>query len=338
MIIFFYGENDFKISQKIKELQNKFVQEVNKDGQSIFKFEGEKLKKEDFISQINNDSLFSERKMVIIFDLIKNKQKGIFKKLLEYLEKNKINNSADIFIFIERNIKNKGTTGLLKAGSIKDLPLNLEEKELYNFLKRQKYSQEFKNYTGSELSNFIKNELDHYNLKIDNKEMQLLIAITGNNPWNVYNEIKKIAHYKFSEEDKKVSQQDIEKISSEIFSENIFNFTDAISVKNTKQALKLLEEQYLAGSEPDYILTMLLRQFKILLQIRELLDQNYNSQKIISALKLKPFIVNKGINQAKNFESQTIKKIINKLSEIEINNRSGLTNIKANLGLIIAKL
>ncbi|MFA5644661.1 MAG: DNA polymerase III subunit delta [Patescibacteria group bacterium] len=338
MIIFFYGENDFKISQKIKELQNKFVQEVNKDGQSIFKFEGEKLKKEDFISQINNDSLFSEKKMVIIFDLIKNKQKGIFKKLLEYLKKDKINNSADIFIFIERNIKSKGTAGLLKAGSIKDLPLNLEEKELYTFLKIQKYSQEFKNYTGSELSNFIKNELNRYNLKIDNKEIQLLIAITGNNPWNVYNEIKKIAHYKFSEEDKKVNQKDIEKISSEIFSENIFNFTDAISAKNTKQALKLLEEQYSAGSEPDYILTMLLRQFKILLQIRELLDQNYNSQKIISALKLKPFIVNKGINQAKNFESQTIKKIINKLSEIEINNRSGLTNIKANLGLIIAKL
>ena len=78
MIIFFYGENDFKISQKIKELEEKFVREVDTSGQNIFKFDGEKIKLEEIAGQIASGSLFSNKKMVLIFDLIKNKQKNIF--------------------------------------------------------------------------------------------------------------------------------------------------------------------------------------------------------------------------------------------------------------------
>lgn len=339
MIIFFYGENDFKISQKIKELKEKFIKEVDQSGQNIFNFDGEKIKIEEILNQIGSGSLFCHKKMIIISNLIKNKQKNVYKNLLGYLEKNKVNNSTDIFIFIEKNIRNKSGKNLVKISSDKESPLNKEEKEFFSFLNRQKYAQEFKKFTQSELLDFIKKEFLNYDLKIDNKEAQLLLAITGSDSWNLFTEIKKIALFKLSQHpDNKINQEDIKKISSGIFTENIFSFTDAISTRNTNQALKILEEQYLAGSDPDYILSMLLRQFKILLQIRELLDLNYNSQKIITSLKLHPFIVNKGINQAKNFEIKLIKKIINNLIEIENQNRKGQINTKIIINLLITKI
>lgn len=338
MIIFFYGENDFRISQKIKELQEKFIREIDNSGQNIFKFEGEKIKLEELSNQISNGSLFSNKKMILISDLIKNKQKNILKSLLEYLGKNKVSSSDDIVIFTEKNIKEKNNN-LIKISSGKESVLNKEEKEFYLFLKGQKFAQEFKNFSSLELNNFIKKELASFNLKIDNKESQLLLAISGNDTWNLYNEIKKIANFKLAQNmGDKILAEDIEKISSGIFSENIFSFTDAISAKNPKLASKILEEQYTAGSEADYILSMLLRQFKILLQIRVLLDLNYNTAKIISSLKLHPFVVNKGINQAKNFESKKLKKIINILAETELQNRQGNPNIKAIINLLIATI
>lgn len=339
MIILLYGENDFKIKQKIKEFRSKFIKDVDSSGQNIFIFEGEKIKAEEMMSQIGSGSLFSSKKMVLISNLIKNKQKNILKNLLNYLQNNKVNASSDIFIFSEENIKNKTANNLVKIVSGRETVLNKEEKEFFNFLARQKYSQESKNYSSLELSAFIKTEFSKYNLKIDNKEIQLIIALNDSNPWNIYSEIKKIANFKKGEKGSdKISSEDIDKIGSGIFTENIFNFTDAISAKNTKRALKILEEQYLAGSEPDYILSMLLRQFKILLQIRELLDLNYNSSKIGSSIRLHPFIINKGINQAKNFEQKNIRRIINELAKIELLNRSGQANVKVSLSLLISKI
>lgn len=339
MIIFLYGENDFKIKQKIKEFRDRFTKEVDNSGQNIFVFDGEKIKLEEISGQISSGSLFCSKKMVIISDFIKNKQKNIYDNFLDYLQKNKASNSVDIFIFSEKNIKTKGGKGLVKTTGEQEVPLNKSEKEFYNFLTRQKYSQEYKNYNQSELINLVKKELKNNDLEIDTKEANLLIALADNNTWNIHNEIKKLIHFKLEQlPNNKINQADIEKISSGVFSENIFAFTDAISTRNKKLASQILEEQYLAGAEPDYVLSMLLRQFKILLQIRQLLDLNYNSQKIISSLSLHPFIITKGINQAKNFSSDLLKKIINNLIYAEKENRTGNTSLKTIINLIIGKL
>lgn len=339
MIIFFYGENDFKIKQKIEELKNKFIKDIDPSGQNIFRLDGEKINSTDFSSKLSSGSLFCSKKMLIISNLLRNKEKNILSNLLDYFKKNKLDKSDDIFIFVENDLKSKNKKDLIKISNDREITLKVEEKKLYNFLSQQKYTQEIKNFNTSELNSFIKKELELYKLKIENKDIQLLIALIGNNPWNIYHEIKKLAYYKLSSEPiEKIQKKDIEKIVTGIFTENIFNFTDAISVKNTKLALKILEEQYLAGSEPDYILLMLLRQFKILLQIRELLDLNYNSQKIISSLNLHPFVVNKGINQAKNFNKKTIKDILNTLIKMEKLNRSSSIDLKVYLNLLVARV
>ena len=107
MIILLYGENDFKIHQKAKELKDKFIREIDPSGQNIWKIDGDKMKIEDLSNQLGSSSLFVNKKMVIISDLIKNKQKDFLKKFLEYIKKNKLSESPDIFIFVEKNIKNK---------------------------------------------------------------------------------------------------------------------------------------------------------------------------------------------------------------------------------------
>lgn len=339
MIIFFYGENDFKIKQKIQEGRDKFMAEIDPAGQNIFVLDGEKMSGGDLAAHLNSPSLFSRKKMVIISNLINNKQKEIFSALADYLRQNQLEQSDDILIFSEKNIKSKNQRDLLKISSGREASLTAEEKKLYSYLRQQKYQQECKNFTSAELSRLVNSELAGHNLKIEARDIQLLLALVGSDPWKLHQEIKKLAHYKTAKgQADKIQKNDLEKMIGETFNDNIFSFIDALSSRNIKLALRLLEEQYLAGSEPEYIAVRLLKQFKILLSIRELLDLNYNSQKIISSLKLHPFVVAKGINQAKNFDQKTLKSIINSLMELERLNRSASIDLKVFLNLMINRL
>ncbi len=339
MIIFLYGENDFKIHQKTEELKNKFIKEVDQNGQNIWKLDGEKIKIEDLSSKLGSSSLFISKKMLIISNLIKNKQKDFLKIILDYIKKNKINESPDILIFTEKHLKSKNDKNLVKINDTRETALNNNEKLFFNFLLGEKYTQELKKFNNQELIDFIKREFKKFSLDIDSKLAQNIINLTGASPWMIKNEIKKISHLKLSDpNNKKIDTQDIEDNIFEKHQENIFAFTDSISSRNIKQSLDILEKQYLADLEADYILSMLIRQFKILLQIRNALELNFNTSKIISSLKLHPFIINKGINQARNFDKETLKNIINQLIELDKKNRSEFCDLKSEINLIINKL
>ena len=339
MIIFLYGENDFKIHQKTEELKNKFIKEVDQNGQNIWKLDGEKIKIEDLSSKLGSSSLFISKKMLIISNLIKNKQKDFLKIILDYIKKNKINESPDILIFTEKHLKSKNDKNLVKINDTRETALNNNEKLFFNFLLEEKYTQELKKFNNQELIDFIKKEFKKFSLDIDSKLAQNIINLTGASPWMIKNEIKKISYLKLSDpNNKKIGTQDIEDNIFEKHQENIFAFTDSISSRNIKQSLDILEKQYLADLEADYILSMLIRQFKILLQIRNALELNFNTSKIISSLKLHPFIINKGINQARNFDKETLKNIINQLIELDKKNRSEFCDLKSEINLIISKL
>ena len=159
-------------------------------------------------------------------------------------------------------------------------------------------------------------------------------------------QINKLINYKASQklhlgDDEKGTEINIEDVKGLVrgqFDENIFALTDAISARNKTQAAKLLEEQVEAGLTDSYLLTMIVRQFKILMQIRQALDSGLTSRKIITLLKLHPFIVQKGIGQARNFNLNTLKSIFSKLVEIDYLMKSGKADVKPALSLLIAKI
>jgi len=119
---------------------------------------------------------------------------------------------------------------------------------------------------------------------------------------------------------------------------NIFSLTDAIGAGNKGQALKLLEEQIESGAAETYLLSMILRQFKIILRIRAALDLGGNGKSIASSLKLHPFIVQKGISQARFFSLDSLKKIISRLVRMDYELKTGQGDLKTGLALLIAGL
>ncbi|MFA5160215.1 MAG: DNA polymerase III subunit delta [Candidatus Omnitrophota bacterium] len=338
MIIFLYGENSFKAKQKLNILKNKFTQEVDPTEQSFNVIDGATADLKEISQLVNTSSLFAKKRLTLIENIFANKKTTILEELLDFLKNNNLDKADDIIIIYEPKIKTNRSQVVKTGAAKKESPLNAKEKKLFDFLKSQKFSQEFKNPTNTELLAWVKEEFKNRNSAIDFQGTQALISSVGPDLWQLNNEIDKLANYKkLGDIPTSITALDVKKIVAGNFDENIFALTDAFSLKQKALALKILEEQFRAGLSEEYILTMLTRQFKILLQIKAALEENYAPAKMASALKFHPFVIKKGIDQARNFTMEQLKDISNKLLKIDYLNKTGQGEPKTNLNLLISE-
>ncbi len=347
MIIFLYGENTFLSRQKLKNLKDKFIRDIDPSGQSLSVIDGASSSLLEINEQISPNSLFAKKRMIVIENIFLNKSSEIFEQLINLFKKRK--KDDNIIIFWDSSIKTKkqgmkkNVLTLDNKGGEKNILL--KPKKFYDFLAKQKYVQEFRDLSNNDLSNWIKKEIENRGGQINLQAINLLISLVGNDLWQINNEIEKLINYKLGQEPKLVSGgkpiiidiQDIEQLIRGNFDQNIFALTDAISARNKAQTINLLEKEFASGINDVYLLTMITRQFKILLQIRQALDSGFTSRKIISILKLHPFIVQKGINQVRNFNLEQLKNIISQLVEADKDLKTGKIDIRTVLNLLLAQ-
>jgi len=318
MIIFLYGEDTFRSRQKLKALKEKFRQEVDKDGSSLVLLDGAETDLGKINEAVATASLFSRKRMVVIERIFSNKSKNLTNSL-EELFKKKDNDNIVIFwddISGEKMSKNK----------------------FFNFLSAQKFSQNFKALSNLETSNWIIKEVNGHSVKISQQATNALVAMFGNDLWTLNNEIEKLVNRKQGEGSDEINAEDIGRLEGGKIDENIFAFTDAISQKNKAQALSLFEKEMEAGAADVYLVRMIIRQFRILLQVRQGLDSGFSPQQIASQLKIHPFVVNKSFQQVQKFDLELLKKIFNRLVEIDSGIKSGKSDFKTQISLLIAQI
>ena len=331
MIIFLYGKDTYRSRKKLKELKEKFLREIDPGGSSLITIDGEIVNMEKINEIVAARSLFTRKRMIIIEKLLSNKSKIVLDQAAEYfrkLSKQKNKDEEDNIIIFWDDL------GGGKIGANK----------LYKFLIKQKFVQNFKLFSNTEAINWVKNEVKARQAKISGQAALSLSSLFGSDLWQLSNEIDKLINYKRGQQEKlldndsggEIGLADIEKLARGKADENIFALTDAISSKNKARALELLEKEIAAGITETYLIHMIIRQFRILLQIRQGLEEGLTSRKMINQLKLHPFVVQKSITQARNFSMEILKKIFHSLVEIDKKIKTGQTDTKTAISLLIA--
>jgi DNA polymerase III subunit delta len=163
--------------------------------------------------------------------------------------------------------------------------------------------------------------------------LSLLISKTGNDLWRLNNEINKLIAAANGEI---IDKDLISQLVKGDIEENIFALTDALVSKNNGLSLRLLEEQLAAGLSEEYILSMLQRQIKLMLEIKKLQTNNIIQERAIAtALKVHPFVAKKNLQQSKNFSQLELEKYWWSLLELDFNNKQGQADIKSELYALI---
>ncbi len=325
MIIFLHGADTFRSRRKLQELKAKFVKDVDPSSQSLSVIDGQSTDLKNIAAQINTGSLFVKKRLVVIENIFKNKKEKIFGELFEFLKKfaKQKNEKDNILIFWDEDLK-----GGMKA-------LKTESKKLFTFLSAQDYTQEFTALSSSQLMGFLKKEAASYDKEISAPAAALLINLTNGDVWSLNQEIKKLS---FHATGSQITPEDVKEMVAGSFNEDIFALTDALSARQKNLAIKLLEEQYAAGLSDEYLLAMLTRQFKILLQLRTAIDYKMTPLEMPTKLKLHPFVVKKGLIAARNFTTPLLKSYLNQLIDLDARNKKGLADIRTELTLLISGL
>jgi len=351
MILFLYGPDTYRSRQKLNEIIEHY-KKVHKSGLNLKYFDDENLNFQDFKDEVRQTSMFAEKKLIILAEAFPNSE---FKE--KFLKGAKIFRDAeDVILFYE--------TGQIP-----------EKDSLFDFLIKQAKCQEFKPLEGQRLRNWIKKEFEKYQTGIENKALDKLIEFVGSNLWQMSNEIRKLVSYRapraarrrdksllnlrsapprsvaeggkenevlFDHKSKykniEISSGDIELLVKPKIETDIFKTIDALALKDKKQALGLVHKHLEKGDSPLYLLSMINFQFRNLLIVKDLI-QKYRSPYIPSKVtNLHPYIIKKSYSLAQKFTIQELKKIYQKIFQVDLDIKTGRVEPEVALDLLIAEI
>lgn len=119
---------------------------------------------------------------------------------------------------------------------------------------------------------------------------------------------------------------------------NIFDMVDALGNRQTQQALRLLVQLHNEGAHPLYLLTMIVRQYRILLQVKDLARQGLGPDAIAQRLGLHPFPTGKALTQAQRYTTQQLGSIYDRLLETDVAIKTGKMEAGLALNLLVVEL
>jgi DNA polymerase-3 subunit delta len=134
-----------------------------------------------------------------------------------------------------------------------------------------------------------------------------------------------------------VRMADVDKVSIVSAQGNVFELVDALGQGDGKKAQHVLH-QLLEDEDAFELWGMVIRQFRLLLQARELLDANASIPEIQKALGLHEYVAQKVTNQAKRFSMASLETIYHKLLEIDEGAKTSQVTLDLALDTFIVEL
>jgi DNA polymerase-3 subunit delta len=117
----------------------------------------------------------------------------------------------------------------------------------------------------------------------------------------------------------------------------IFDLVDLIGQRRGPQAMRELRK-LLETAEPLYVLSMIVRQYRLILQAKELLGERATEADISKALALHPFPTGKVCAQARNFSLDGLERIYRRLLDYDVGIKTGQIEAAAALDTLVAAL
>ncbi len=320
MIIFVYGEDGFRVNQKVKQLTTAYQEKFDASGLNLNTFDAKDkgVKYGDALQSICSLPFLSEKRMVVIQNILQTKKTEVT-KWVEGLQR-----TPESTIVVLQEIE--------KAANVKKSDLF---KKLQSEIESHEY--EFKVLEGAKLRKWIQERVSERNASINTDALNLLLQRLGIDMWQMDQEIAKLCAYANNEP---ISNEMVMSLTNASFEGKIFQLMDAVSQKQPARAVALLDEERKSGANDHYIFTMLLRQLRILMQVSAFTRENPSagSKQIADSFKLHPYVAKKSLDQCRRFDLETLLEVHRLLYEYEHMLKRGQIKASLSVDLIAQKL
>ena len=155
---------------------------------------------------------------------------------------------------------------------------------------------------------------------------QALANHVGNDLFQARQEIEKAITYVGT--GKQVSSADVRLLCTATKEENIFALVDAVGMRDVKTTTRLYQELILE-MPAQYILSMLVRQIRLILQASIVLEHKGSAKDVVEVSDIKgEWQGEKLLNQAKRFNLHELEMIYQKLDQIDEDSKIGRISIE----------
>jgi DNA polymerase-3 subunit delta len=201
----------------------------------------------------------------------------------------------------------------------------------------QAWSQLFTLPKGGAMTRWVLDQTQALAGEISSQAAQLLASYIDEDPRLAKSEIIKLLTY--VDHSREITEEDVRLLVADVRQGDVFEMVDAIGYGDGEKALEMLR-RLLEEGEALPLFGMIVRQFRLLIQVRELLDENpgLSPEDIAGEIGVHPYPIKKITPQAKLFNLPQLKRIYHQLSDVDQAIKTGQLEDKLALDLLIASL
>jgi DNA polymerase-3 subunit delta len=313
MFYIFHGDDEHSKREYLSQLQEKLgdmaLVELN-----TTRFDGRSLSFSALQHACESVPFLSDRRLVIVDDLLLNKP--------EYLD--------ELVLYVE---KLPATTRLVFWESRllkKNHPLILLAQQ-----SDQGYVKLFKRLEVRELPQWIQHRISERGGRISSRAAHMLAINVGNDLALLDNEIEKLVLYKGAEQ---IEVDDISLLCPFVAEASIFDLVDALGSRHRRTAAELLQSKIADGTDPGRLFYMITRQYRLLIQAKELAVSDSRPDEISRVLNIPAFVASKLIQQSQNYSLEQLEQIYAHLLDMDVGVKTGKTDLPTALNLLVAGL
>lgn len=314
-----YGEETFLLENCVKNIKKLFGEKITGINYILL----DETNINAIISDIETPAFGYEKKLIIA------KNTGLFKKDLKRKSKNDNSDLKEkLNTYIKENISQINETVVIVF-----IEETAEKCELLSTIDKYGITCNFEYLKPIQIQNRLKAIINAYKVNIEMSTLSYLIECCGTDMQELINETRKLIEY--AGEGNTIKKEDIDKLSIKKMESIIFDLTDSLGKKNTKQAIEVLRNLILSKEPLQKILITLYNHFKKLYLTKLAISQNRD---VTTSLDLKPnqtFLANKYKAQASYFKQNELRKILQELCDLDYKNKIGLIDLNVGLESIL---
>ena len=295
-VTFLYGNDEFAIARKLKDFESDFADPTTA-GMNTARLEARSMSEDELNNAINAMPFLAPKRLVILSN-----------------PSAKYNNPSTRKKF-ETYISNVPDSARLVIHELME-PKETEKHWLIKWSKNSTAikTQSFMLPKQRDMAGWIINEVKNQNGKIEPQAAAKLAEMVGVDTRQAGMEISKLLAY--VNWARPVQGSDVEAVCIVTSQQSVFEFADALSQGNGKVAQRLLH-RLLENEDAFALWGMVVRQFRLLIQAREILDGRGNKDDVARALGVHPYVAEKTTGQAGRFSIESLESIYRKLLGID---------------------
>ncbi|RLC65982.1 MAG: DNA polymerase III subunit delta [Chloroflexi bacterium] len=322
MFYLFHGEDEFSRAEAVQNLKQRMDGDPAMVDLNTAILDGRKITLGELRHACDTIPFLADRRLVIVEGLLgalsaqeKRRSKEILDELVAYLPH--LPPTTRLILVENRRISQKHPVYQLalaeECGHVQEfVPPRQNALPRWITKRAERHGGQITPPAAGELAAFVGNDL-----RLLDQELAKLVAYTGG--------------------ERPISVDDVHLLVSYAQEANVFHMVDALGRRDGRTAMRLLH-QLLDKQKPLALLGMIVRQFRILVQVKELSERGLGQREITDKLKLHSFVVEKGLRQARNFSMAQLEKVYDQLVETDVAIKTGRLDPVLALDLLVAGL